>query len=93
MKNYSKTFCPYPWIHVMTQPSGTVNFCCVANGQIKTDDSFMEFDGMQTGDVLLLSKGGDMRDVWNSKHYKHIRRQWTPGNVLLVANHVMIWRT
>ena len=76
---YSKTFCPYPWIHVMTQPSGTVNFCCVANGQIKTDDSFMEFDGMQTGDVLLLSKGGDMRDVWNSKHYKHIRRQMDTG--------------
>ena len=79
MKEYSKTFCPYPWIHVMTQPSGTVNFCCVANGQIKTDDSFTEFDGMQTGDVILLSKGGDMRDVWNSKHYKHIRRQMDTG--------------
>lgn len=79
MKEYSKTFCPYPWIHVMTQPSGTVNFCCVANGQIKTDDSFMEFDGMQTGTPILLNKGGDMRDVWNSKHYKHIRRQMDTG--------------
>ena len=79
MKNYSKTFCPYPWIHVMTQPSGTVNFCCVANGQIKTDDSFMEFDGMQTGTPILLNKGGDMRDVWNSKHYKHIRKQMDTG--------------
>ena len=79
MKDYSKTFCPYPWIHVMTQPSGTVNFCCVANGQIKTDDSFMEFDGMQTGTPILLNKGGDMRDVWNSKHYKHIRRQMDTG--------------
>ena len=79
MKEYSKTFCPYPWIHVMTQPSGTVNFCCVANGQIKTDDSFMEFDGMQTGTPILLNKGGDMRDVWNSKHYKHIRKQMDTG--------------
>ena len=79
MKNYSKTFCPYPWIHVMTQPSGTVNFCCVANGQIKTDDSFMEFDGMQTGTPILLNQGGDMRDVWNSKHYKHIRRKLDTG--------------
>jgi len=79
MKDYSKTFCPYPWIHVMTQPSGTVNFCCVANGQIKTDDSFMEFDGLQTGTPILLNKGGDMRDVWNSKHYKHIRRQMDTG--------------
>ena len=79
MKDYSKTFCPYPWIHVMTQPSGTVNFCCVANGQIKTDDSFMEFDGMQTGTPILLNQGGDMRDVWNSKHYKHIRKQMDTG--------------
>ena len=79
MAEYSKTFCPYPWIHVMTQPSGTVNFCCVANGQIKTDDSFMEFDGMQTGTPILLNQGGDMRDVWNSKHYKHIRRQMDTG--------------
>ena len=79
MKEYSKTFCPYPWIHVMTQPSGTVNFCCVANGQIKTDDSFTEFDGMQTGTPILLNQGGDMRDVWNSKHYKHIRRQMDTG--------------
>ena len=79
MKNYSKTFCPYPWIHVMTQPSGTVNFCCVANGQIKTDDSFEELDGEQTGTPILLNKGGDMRDVWNSKHYKHIRRQMDTG--------------
>ena len=63
----------------MTQPSGTVNFCCVANGQIKTDDSFMEFDGMQTGTPILLNQGGDMRDVWNSKHYKHIRRQMDTG--------------
>ena len=79
MKNYSKTFCPYPWIHVMTQPSGTVNFCCVANGQIKTDDSFVELNGEQTGTPILLNKGGDMRDVWNSKHYKHIRRQMDTG--------------
>ena len=79
MKNYSKTFCHYPWIHVMTQPSGTVNFCCVANGQIKTDDSFVELNGEQTGTPILLNKGGDMRDVWNSKHYKHIRRQMDTG--------------
>ncbi len=41
MTEYSKTFCPYPWIHVMTQPSSTVNFCCVANGQIKNDEMIL----------------------------------------------------
>ena len=37
MSEYSKTFCPYPWIHVMTHPTSTVNFCCVATGQVKRD--------------------------------------------------------
>ena len=32
---YSKTFCPYPWIHVMTQPTGTVSWCCVARDNFK----------------------------------------------------------
>ena len=34
---------------------------------------------MQTGTPILLNQGGDMRDVWNSKHYKHIRRQMDTG--------------
>ena len=66
---YSKTFCPYPWIHVMTQPSSTVNFCCVANGQIKNDD----------GSILMLNKGDDISTVWNNNHYRKIRRQMIEG--------------
>ena len=39
---YSKTFCPYPWIHVMTQPAtGTVSWCCVARDNFKNDDGSM----------------------------------------------------
>lgn len=66
---HSKTFCPYPWIHIMTQPSGTVNFCCVANGQIKKDD----------GSILMLNKGDNIEDVWNSNHYRKIRKQMIEG--------------
>ena len=69
MTDYSKTFCPYPWIHVMTQPSSTVNFCCVANGQIKNDD----------GSILMLNKGDDISTVWNNNHYRKIRRQMIEG--------------
>ncbi len=69
MTDYSKTFCPYPWIHIMTQPSSTINFCCVANGQIKKDD----------GSILMLNKGDDISSVWNNNHYRKIRKQMAEG--------------
>tara|TARA_B100000902_G_scaffold392118_1_gene443982 strand:+ start:1079 stop:2380 length:1302 start_codon:yes stop_codon:yes gene_type:complete len=69
MTDYSKTFCPYPWIHIMTQPSSTINFCCVANGQIKKDD----------GSILMLNKGDDISTVWNNNHYRKIRKQMIEG--------------
>lgn len=69
MSEYSKTFCPYPWIHIMTQPSSTINFCCVANGQIKKDD----------GSILMLNKGDDISTVWNNNHYRKIRKQMIEG--------------
>ena len=69
MTNYSKTFCPYPWIHIMTQPSSTINFCCVASGQIKKDD----------GSILMLNKGDDISTVWNNNHYRKIRKQMIEG--------------
>ncbi|MDC1040264.1 twitch domain-containing radical SAM protein [bacterium] len=69
MTDYSKTFCPYPWIHIMTQPSSTINFCCVANGQIKKDD----------GSILMLNKGDDISSVWNNNHYRKIRKQMVEG--------------
>ena len=69
MSEYSKTFCPYPWIHIMTQPSSTINFCCVANGQIKKDD----------GSILMLNKGDDISTVWNNNHYRKIRKQMIDG--------------
>lgn len=66
---YSKTFCPYPWIHVMTQPSSTVNFCCVAQGQIRRDD----------GRVFYMKYVDKLEDVWNNKHYRMIRKQMIDG--------------
>jgi sulfatase maturation enzyme AslB (radical SAM superfamily) len=53
----------------MTQPSSTINFCCVANGQIKKDD----------GSILMLNKGDDISTVWNNNHYRKIRKQMIEG--------------
>ena len=71
MTDYSKTFCPYPWIHVMTQPTSTVNFCCVASGQVKRDND--------PGHPIMLDRGDKIEDVWNGEHYRKIRKQMIEG--------------
>ena len=78
MSEYSKTFCPYPWIHVMTHPVGTMSFCCVASNQLK-HDGLEEADGVQTGVPFNLAVGDKMSDAWNGEHMKMIRRQMDTG--------------
>ena len=77
MKEYSKTFCPYPWIHVMTQPTGTVSWCCVARDNFKNDDGTM-FD---------LNKGDKIETVWNNNHMRKIRKQMIEGEVVKGCEH------
>lgn len=76
-KKYSKTFCPYPWIHVMTQPTGTVSWCCVARDNFKNDD----------GSMVDLNKGDRIESVWNSKHMRKIRKQMIEGDVVKGCEH------
>jgi MoaA/NifB/PqqE/SkfB family radical SAM enzyme len=77
MKEYSKTFCPYPWIHVMTQPTGTVSWCCVARDNFKNDEGTM-FD---------LNKGDKIETVWNNNHMRKIRKQMIEGEVVKGCEH------
>ena len=65
----SKTFCPYPWISIMTQPTGAANFCCVAREQFKNDD----------GTMFNLNKGDKIEQVWNSNHMREVRKQMATG--------------
>jgi sulfatase maturation enzyme AslB (radical SAM superfamily) len=74
---YSKTFCPYPWIHVMTQPTGTVSWCCVARDNFKNDDGTM-FD---------LNKGDRIESVWNNNHMRKIRKQMIDGETVKGCEH------
>ena len=74
---YSKTFCPYPWIHVMTQPTGTVSWCCVARDNFKNDDGTM-FD---------LNKGDRIESVWNNNHMRKIRKQMIEGETVKGCEH------
>jgi len=76
-KEYSKTFCPYPWIHVMTQPTGTVSWCCVARDNFKNDD----------GSMVDLNKGDRIESVWNNDHMRNIRKQMIEGEAVKGCNH------
>ena len=76
-KEYSKTFCPYPWIHVMTQPTGTISWCCVARDNFKDDN----------GKMVDLNKGHKIEDVWNSNHMRKIRKQMIEGDVVKGCEH------
>ena len=51
----------------------------VSANQLKTDEGFMEFHGMQTEKYLDLPHGAKMEDAWNGNHMKHIRRQMDKG--------------
>ena len=76
-KDYGKTFCPYPWIHVMTQPTGTVSWCCVARDNFKNDD----------GTMVDLNKGDKIESVWNNDHMRKIRKQMLNEEVVHGCNH------
>ena len=76
-KEYSKTFCPYPWIHVMTQPTGTISWCCVARDNFKDDN----------GKMVDLNKGHKIEDVWNSNHMRKIRQEMIDGEVVKGCEH------
>ena len=80
--SYSKTFCPYPWIHLMTQPMGTTSWCCISREQFLKEDGTM-FD---------LNQGDDIGDIWNSEHMKQIREKMLNGERLVGVNIVMIWK-
>jgi sulfatase maturation enzyme AslB (radical SAM superfamily) len=55
----------------MTQPTSTVNFCCVASGQVKRDND--------PGHPIMLDRGDKIEDVWNGEHYRKIRKQMIEG--------------
>ena len=74
---YSKTFCPYPWIHVMTQPTGTVSWCCVARDNFKNDD----------GSMFDLNRGDRIETVWNNDHMRKIRKQMIEGETVKGCEH------
>lgn len=64
------TFCVYPWIEQVVQPTGKVSFCCVAkNGGL-----------LRKPDGQYYSAAEDrLADAWNSEHMRKIRQGMLAG--------------
>lgn len=66
----SKTFCPLPWNHLATHPTGHVTLCCNSN-HAKLNDASRNFkDG--TSKFMMLADHS-INDILNSDYYKSVR--------------------
>lgn len=65
---FSKSFCVYPFTQIAVSPVGVVKPCCIFDGPLKKED----------GTTLLIS---DLKveEIWNSTHYREIRRKMLQG--------------
>ncbi len=72
MKEYSKTFCVYPWIQQQTTPTGKINFCCI---------SMHTFVPREDGKPMMLDKE-TFKDAWNSGYMKDIRKKMVNGEAV-----------
>lgn len=69
VKEYSKTFCVYPWMHQMTTPTGKVNFCCIS------EKTYISADNGSPIDLAHDS----FEQAWNTKHMRDIRKKMIAG--------------
>ncbi len=66
----SSTFCVYPWIEQVVQPTGQLSFCCVAQsgGKIKKEN----------GEFFMAAQD-KLSDAWNSVAMQEIRKAMLNG--------------
>ncbi len=70
MKEYSKTFCVYPWIQQQTTPTGKINFCCI---------SMHTFVPREDGSAMMLDRDS-FKEAWNSGYMRDIRKKMIHGD-------------
>ena len=69
----SKTFCVLPWMHLATNPGGSLRICC--NSNPKTNRIIKDPDTKKEYKIFRDS----MEEAWNSDTYKEFRRQFLAG--------------
>lgn len=69
----SDTFCVLPFMHVAVNPGGGYRVCCNSNPK---NNKIMKDDDPKKSYRIYKD---NIEDVWNSKHYQEIRRQFING--------------
>lgn len=69
-KEYSKTFCVYPWMHQVATPVGNVNFCCIS------ERTFVRHDDGRPVDLATDS----FEAAWNTNYMRDIRKKMLCGD-------------
>jgi hypothetical protein len=74
---YGETFCVYPWLSMMVNTSGSIDFCCIAKPSVLRGDD---------GKILDISKT-TLKEAWNGKDMRDIRMAMLQGERVESCKH------
>jgi MoaA/NifB/PqqE/SkfB family radical SAM enzyme len=76
-EHYGDTFCVYPWLSLMVNTSGSIDFCCIAKPSVLRD---------QDGKILDISTT-TLKEAWNSDAMKDLRLGMIQGEQISSCKH------
>lgn len=79
MNNFSKTWCPLPFMHIATRPNGDVRLCATANASGSGDDENKEAGLVKHNGVQLNLRHHTIEEVWNSSYITDVRKKMMNG--------------
>ena len=68
MKELSKTFCVYPWVHQMVETNGDVKLCCIAESPTQKE----------SGQHMNINKH-KLSELWNDPYMQSVRQRMLEG--------------
>ena len=68
MKELSKTFCVYPWVHQMVETNGDVKLCCIAESPTQKE----------SGQHMNINKH-KLSELWNDPYMQSVRQRMLDG--------------
>ncbi len=68
MKELSKTFCVYPWVHQMVETNGDVKLCCIAESPTLKE----------SGQHMNINKH-KLSELWNDPYMQSVRQRMLDG--------------
>jgi pyruvate-formate lyase-activating enzyme len=79
-KKYSPSFCVYPWLSIMVNTSGTLNYCCIAKPGILRDEKNRQ----------LTLGNSSLAEGWNSPRMRALRDKMYNGGIVNECEHCFL---